>query len=414
VVLSSVLRCYVTGILPRYVFGQVLRAFLLALLTLTAVIVLFMVMAEATRQGLAPQAVLKLIPYVIPGTLPYTIPVALLFAVSVVYGRIAGDNEVVAAKASGCSAWVLLMPSIVMGAVFTVVLMVLSGEVIPRANHAFKVALFKDAEENFYMLLKRDREINHPKWPFFIAVKDVRDRVLIDPTFKHRASRVPGGPASYDMTIQAKTAVVRFTEENGQRMIVLDMTMAVFAGQGRVATFPKHTIPYPLPASKGLMGADKKVQEMTGREIARENAKVLRLLDRERKRQAISASLWIASGRIDRVNWPDLGSAYREEVRWRRQSNEFQTERHVRVALAFGALCFVLLGAPVGMLMAKSDFLSAFITCFLPIIVVYYPLVLMGINLGKEGIVGPWVVFAGDGVLLALFRAFALPPVLRH
>jgi lipopolysaccharide export system permease protein len=411
---SRLLRCYVVGILPRYVFGQVLRAFLLALLTLTAVIVVFMIMAEATRQGLAPQAVLRLIPYVIPGTLPYTVPVALLFAVSVVYGRIAGDNEVVATKASGCSAWVLLMPSVAMGVVLTVGLMLVSGEVIPRANHAFKMALFKDAEDNFYMLLKRDREINHPHWPFFIAVKDVQDRVLIGPTFKHRAKRATNGPNAYDLTIQAESAVVKFAEDGDQRVIVLDLTKAVVQGMGRTASFPRHTIPYPLPPGKGLMGADKKVQEMTGREIARENAKVLRLLERERKRQAIGAALWIAAGRLDRVPWPDVGNAYREEARWKRQSNEYQTERHVRVALAFGALCFVLLGAPVGMMKAKSDFLSAFITCFLPIIVLYYPLVLMGINLGKEGIVGPWIVFAGDGVLLALFRGLALPPVLKH
>ena len=36
--------------------------------------------------------------------------------------------------------------------------------------------------------------------------------------------------------------------------------------------------------------------------------------------------------------------------------------------MAFGSLLFVILGAPVGILFAKRDFLSAFITCFLPII----------------------------------------------
>ena len=36
-------------ILTRYVVDQVLRSFLLALVTITAIFVLFMVMAEATR-----------------------------------------------------------------------------------------------------------------------------------------------------------------------------------------------------------------------------------------------------------------------------------------------------------------------------------------------------------------------------
>ena len=36
--------------------------------------------------------------------------------------------------------------------------------------------------------------------------------------------------------------------------------------------------------------------------------------------------------------------------------------------MAFGSLLFVFLGAPVGILFARRDFLSAFMTCFLPII----------------------------------------------
>ena len=45
-----------------------------------------------------------LVPYVIPGSLPYTVPVSLLFAVTVVYGRLAADNEVIAVKTAGLSA----------------------------------------------------------------------------------------------------------------------------------------------------------------------------------------------------------------------------------------------------------------------------------------------------------------------
>ena len=82
-----------------------LRAFLLALLTMTAIFVLFMVVAEAMRSRLSRRSdIVQLVPYVIPSTLPYTIPVSLLFAVTVVYGRLAGDNEIIAVKTAGLSA----------------------------------------------------------------------------------------------------------------------------------------------------------------------------------------------------------------------------------------------------------------------------------------------------------------------
>ena len=40
----------------------------------------------------------------------------------------------------------------------------------------------------------------------------------------------------------------------------------------------------------------------------------------------------------------------------------YETEKQMRIALACGSFFFVLLGAPVGILFAKGDFLSAFIT----------------------------------------------------
>ena len=161
----------------------------------------------------------------------------------------------------------------------------------------------------------------------------------------------------------------------------------------------------------GPMSPDKRVQEMTGTEIRAEHAKVRHLINTERKRQAIAAGLWIASGRIGRVDWPNIRDAIRDDVRWQRQSHELLTEAQVRRALAFGPLVFVLLGAPVGMLFARRDFLSAFITCFLPIIVVYYPLLLSSINAAKGLKLTPLVVWSANGVVLViamlLFRRLA-------
>jgi lipopolysaccharide export system permease protein len=72
-----------------------------------------------------------------------------------------------------------------------------------------------------------------------------------------------------------------------------------------------------------------------------------------------------------------------------------------------------MLGSPMGILFARRDFLSAFISCFIPIIVLYYPLVLAGINLGKEGVVGPWIVWGGN-LVLGILTYFVLAPIEKH
>ncbi len=115
------------GILQRYVIGEVGRSFGLALLTMTAIFVLFMVAAQARDIGLSPGDIAHLVPYVIPSTLPYTIPVSLLFAATVVYGRLAGDNEIIAVKSAGLSVWTVLWPTIFLGMGLSILLLYASS-----------------------------------------------------------------------------------------------------------------------------------------------------------------------------------------------------------------------------------------------------------------------------------------------
>lgn len=411
-VLSVLLRRYATGILPRYVIGQVAKAFCLALLTMTIVFVLIMVFAEASKQGLTPQDIGKLVPFIIPSTLPYTVPVSLLFAVSVVYGRLAGDNEVVAVKASGQSVLLVLVPSIVMAGLLSGSLYLLNTEAIPRCNRAIKDMLYRNFEDFFFKKLKKSKEFNDVRFPYFISVKDVEGDVLIGPTFMHRI-KDPNGPITYDAVAFANRARVDFDMK--ARVVRMTVDKAEFLKGGPSAQFiflNDHTLELPLP----LEGNDEpKVQELTTPELDARYRKRIRQLRTEKSKQIVAAGLWIASGQIGRVNWPELRDTIVDHQYWQTDAFALDTEKHARVSLALAAFFFVMLGAPVGIRFAKRDFLSAFITCFMPIILLYYPLTLLGMNLGKEGQISPAIALAlGNVVLGTLAGVFALPPVLKH
>lgn len=401
------------GLLQRYIVGQLLRTFALALLTITAIFTLFVVVAEATRQGLAPGEVIGVLPYLVPGSLPYTIPVAILFSVTVVYGRIAADNEVMAIKAAGLSIWTVLNPALALGVVLSFVLFAMSSEVIPRANNAFRRVLFGSIEDGFFRFLNKERELNNPSMPFYIQVRDIQGRTLIDPLFKHRAPSPPNPANTFDLTVSAKTATIDFDLEN--LLVTVELEQAETTGQTRDFLFwmdGKRVLQYPIPKPEG--GPARRVQEMTGGEIVDTQSSYLEKLRFERKRQAMAAALRLTAGRIQRVDWSKLRAAHSDHGYWLQKYYELETEKHLRVALAAGGFFFVLLGAPVGILFAKRDFLSAFITCFLPIIVLYYPLTLAAVNLGKEAAAAPQVVFAGNALLGVLAGFFALPPVRKH
>ncbi len=402
------------GILQRYVMGQVLGAFTMALLAISGIFTLFVIMAEAMRQGLGPVEVARVVPYVVPGSLPYTIPVALLFAVTVVYGRLAGDNEIIAIKAAGLSAWTVLRPALTLGFVLSLTLLVLSTEVIPRASNSFRMMIFGSLEETFYRFLKREGELNNPRMPFFIQVRDVEGKELIDPLFRHRAPSPPNPPGTYDLTVRARKATLDFDMENLE--VVVNLEDAETSGSNENAFLfwinGKRVLKYPIP--KAPDAPEKRVMEMTDGELVKSRELLEEKLRRERKRQAVEAILLIGAGRIEQVDWTRVRTAYVDFNYWQRKVREIDTERHLRVALASSVFFFVLLGAPVGVLFAKRDFLSAFITCFVPIILLFYPLVLASMNMGKEGIVPPQMVYAADGVLAVLALVFAIPPIRKH
>ena len=414
------------GILQRYVMGEVFRAFALALLTITCVFVLLTVMTKAASIGLGPYEILTLIPYMIPGSLPYTVPVSLLFAATVVYGRLASDNEVIAVKTAGLSAMVLIWPSMLMALVLSVVLGQLSATMIPEANNSAKKVIFQNVEDFFYKKLKMDRVFDIKAWPFLIKVKDIEGRTMIGATFKKRSEkpelsqllpRSPDAddPVQFDMVIQAKKARIKFAFED--ELVHVYFEDANVRQQGDVesndANIKDTTISMPIPG-KGQLDTGKMIEEMTVEEMEAKKAEYLEKIEMERKRQAVAAAWFLGSGRPNLVKWDQIQYAFVKYDYWRSECQKFDTEIQMRLAMAWGSLFFVVLGAPVGIVFARRDFLSAFISCFMPIIIVYYPLMLFGVNLGKEGIIPPELVWCGNGVLGLAAGLWALPPVLKH
>ena len=53
-------------------------------------------------------------------------------------------------------------------------------------------------------------------------------------------------------------------------------------------------------------------------------------------------------------------------------------------------------------------------SCFVPIITLYYPLILFGINLGKEGTMEPTKALWIGNVLLAVLSVWVYPKIIRH
>ncbi len=99
------------SILQRYILVDLIKVLLLVITIMTVLLVFVGVFKEAVDRGLGPLHMLQILPYIVPSLLPYTIPATLLLAVCIVYGRLAADYEITAAKAAGINVLSLLAPA---------------------------------------------------------------------------------------------------------------------------------------------------------------------------------------------------------------------------------------------------------------------------------------------------------------
>jgi lipopolysaccharide export system permease protein len=77
-----------------------------------------------------------------------------------------------------------------------------------------------------------------------------------------------------------------------------------------------------------------------------------------------------------------------ELVTWRRWAN------------GFSCLFFVMVGAPLAVRLRNADVWTSFGLCFLPILLIYYPLLMYGLYRAKSGALPPYSIWLGNGVLL--------------
>jgi lipopolysaccharide export system permease protein len=68
-----------------------------------------------------------------------------------------------------------------------------------------------------------------------------------------------------------------------------------------------------------------------------------------------------------------------------RRDRIMRYEYHLRPAIAGGCLLFVVLGCPVGLWANRADYLSIFVICFLPALLVYYPILFMVGGYARDG-----------------------------
>jgi len=132
-----------------YILKEILPVFLIGLMVFTLLLlmerILKLIELIVTR-GVSLSQILMLLAYISPSFFIFTIPIAVLLGVLIAFGRLSGDSEITAFKASGISLYQLFLPV----SIFSIGAWLLTGFLVfyglPWGNVGFKNKLFEIAQ----------------------------------------------------------------------------------------------------------------------------------------------------------------------------------------------------------------------------------------------------------------------------
>jgi len=350
------------------------------------------------REGLGPLAVLQLLPYVLPVSLQYAVPATALFAVCCVYGRMTADGEVSTVKAVGISPLRLVKPALIASALLSPISVAVSDLAVswgrPGINHVVLLSI----EQIAYRFLRSQSSYGKEQYGFSITVQDVDGKRLIRPRVKVRQGN---GGESVELT--ASEGSLRL-DSDSQALLLKVTDSYLEGGTGLQGIVPGET-EFRIPLGKALQ--EKSASEQSPSQLSLQMISSEAIQQDRRTHEAIGHLAAHTGFALLTARWQEIagptGKHYESQIdRSRARLARLHTEPWRRWAEGFSCFCFVLVGAPLAMLAKTADYWTTFGMCFLPTLVVYYPLFIFGLDQAKAGAMPPYAVWMGNVMLTAV------------
>lgn len=117
----------------RHIFWNLIKVFGMASAVIAGIMSFGGLLRPLTENGLEVSQVGQMLAYAMPAMTTYSYPIAALFACTVVYGRMAADNEVTAVRAAGISLGPLGFgfPALVLGAIVSLLSLAMLSYLVP-------------------------------------------------------------------------------------------------------------------------------------------------------------------------------------------------------------------------------------------------------------------------------------------
>ncbi len=391
---NAIVRATMFGRFTLYVIFEICKVFLVALTVFTGIIMLLGVVQKLVTERISLYAILNLIPYILPISMQFTLPSSLLFSICSVYGRISADNEVMAMKAAGVSPMRLMAPTLFIGFLFSPFAVWMMDLAAYWGEPGIQRVVIGQLEEVAYSTLRTTNSYSSSNG-FSITVDGVDGHTLIHPEITLQVGS--DGPS----TISAKTGELKLLPEEDILRVKLDDAIVTIGTriEGHF-THLDQDISLDKAARKGR--STDRPANLALSALKTETQKQRELIAKEEELIAARVLMGMSIGRYDWLSSVDMHYAKGRVFAATDRLNRLQVEPWRRWACGFSCFCFVWFGIPLAIWYRTADYWSTFGVAFLPLLLVYYPLFMLGLEQAKDGGWPPYSVWLGNVVLFGM------------
>ncbi|MFH1570943.1 MAG: LptF/LptG family permease [Gemmatimonadota bacterium] len=407
--------------LSRYVLRQHAGPFLLGLSLIVFVLVLDVVlqmMDQVISKGLGAGVALQLFVYNLAWIVALAVPMAVLVAVLMAFGRLAADNEILAVKSSGIGLMRLLWPVLGAAAVLTVLMVLFNDRVLPDWNHQARTIAANLKRRKAALVLKQKEGVFiRDVGGYSLLVHDVdeaanalRGIVLYD-------THAPGAPVTLRaargaLEILEEGAYVRLTLEDGEyQRIDEDDPDRFYRGRFERQVVHIRDPQRALDQHQSTYRSDREMDVAAMLSAVADHRREARTAEAEMD-SSVAAFVAAAAADTSTAAVADLGrqaadltrrleKARRLNDNRERRASAYLVEVHKKFSIAVACLVFVLLGAPLGVLV-RGRGAAVSVAVSLAFFFAYWMFLIGGEELADRGFLSPALAMWAPNAIFGL------------
>lgn len=346
---------------------------------------------EARRQGLSPDILIQLIPYIVPKAVMFAMPATCLLSCCVVFGRLAAENELIAIQSMGLHKSVIVVPALAIAFMLSLFAVWVNDVSFAWSYWGIEKVILESSDKIVYGVLKNEGSFKTDK--FSIEVQEVEDRTLIRPVINVITS---------DETIRAVAHEATLTTEPGSHALRFTMKRGSIAPEGKLefnfdSTFDQVI---PLKSPEEIAKATGNPSHLYLSQIDDEIVQQAVLLEELKQDCAVRACSQSMTGDLYGLTNADWEARLDDLDQAKHRLNRLHVVPHRRWANGFSCLAFAIIGIPVALRLRTANYATAFGVCFIPILLVYYPLFMIGLDGAKTGTLPPYGAWLGNVVCI--------------